>query len=185
MSPPRFRSRLRRNRPRMGSPLGNWWLVWRMPVLLLIVMAVWWFGLRPLSDDAEWQTVNDRFALCGARGSSQPGCVVDGDTLILGFSKAQRRIRLTGFDAPELNGACPAESRRAIEARDALHQWLGQGAFEWDGGDAPPRDQYGRELRAVRRTMADGSREYLADTMINRGLAGGSGWGSTEPDWCE
>lgn len=110
---------------------------------------------------------------------------MDGDTLILGFGKAQRRIRLTGYDAPELNGACPAESRRAVEARDALHQWLGQGTFEWDGGAAPPRDPYGRELRAVRRTLPDGSREYLADTMIDRGLAGGSGWGSAEPEWCE
>lgn len=25
----------------------------------------------------------------------------------------------------------------------------------------------------------------LADTMIDRALAGGSGWGSTARDWCE
>lgn len=156
-----------------------------MPVLLLVVMAVWWFGFRPVPQPRDWARVEQDFALCGERSGGLAGCVVDGDTLILGFGKAQRRIRLTGFDAPELNGACAAESQLAVQAREALHQWLEQGAFEWDGGDTPPRDQYGRELRAARRIATDGSTQYLADAMINAGLASGSGWGSTQRDWCK
>jgi len=185
MAPPRFRSRLRRKRPRGNGSLGNWWLVWRMPVLLLVVMAVWWFGFRPVAQPRDWARVEHSFAMCGTRSAGEAGCVVDGDTLILGFGKAQRRIRLKGFDAPESNGACAAESQLAVQAREALHRWLGQGAFEWDGGDTPPRDQYGRELRAARRIATDGSTQYLADAMINSGLASGSGWGSTQRDWCK
>lgn len=111
--------------------------------------------------------------------------MADGDTLIIGFGKERRRIRLTGFDAPELDGACPAERETAIAAREALHAWLGQGGAEWDGAADPPYDQYGRELRAASRTGRDGKREYLADTMIARGLAEPSGWGAEAVDWCK
>ena len=110
--------------------------------------------------------------------------MVDGDTLIMGFGKERRRIRLTGYDAPELEGACEAERQLARKARATLSAWLSQGPFEWDGGDAPPYDQYGRELRAVSRTGRDGTREHLAETMIARGLAEDSGWGASTRDWC-
>ncbi len=96
---------------------------------------------------------------------------------------AGRKIRLTGFDAPELSGACPAEENRAIAARDALHDWLNAGAFALDGGGEPPRDRYGRELRAARRGDI-----LLGDLMIDRQLAQASGWGSgwgvDRDGWC-
>ncbi|WP_340588504.1 hypothetical protein [Erythrobacter alti] len=42
-----------------------------------------------------------------------------------------------------------------------------------------PFDQYGRELRAARR-----GDEYLADVMIEGGLARDNGWGAGKADWC-
>ncbi len=166
----------------------NWWVLWRAPVLMLIVMTVWWFVFRPIAEERDWAEVPHDFALCG-EGRSR-ACVIDGDTLAIGFGPTSsrtgaRRIRLTGYDAPELDGACKAERELAITARTALHDWLAQGRIEWDGSDEPPRDKYGRELRSVRRINADGSRERLADTMIARGLASESGWGSSKEDWCD
>lgn len=148
-------------------------------------MAAWWYGFRPIAQEQGWVEVRHGFAICGASGERQPGCVVDGDTLVIGFGSEQRRIRLTGFDTPELEGACQAESDLARTARQRLHDWLAEGAFEWNGADDPPRDQYGRELRSIRRVSADGSREYLAETMIAAGLASESGWGAAPIDWCE
>ena len=183
-SRPRFK-RGQGKRSRTVSRLGDWWRVWRVPMLLLVVMALWWFVFRPIAAQEGWERVEHRFSICGERGSRQTGCVVDGDTLVLGFGAQQRRIRLTGFDTPELVGECDAESALARQARARLHQWLAQGPFEWDGVDGPPRDQYGRELRAVRRTSRDGDHEYLADTMIAEGLARENGWGSAPRNWCE
>ena len=159
--------------------------MWRVPILALTVMAAWWFGFRPLAETQEgWVRIDADFALCGAGGPRAAGCVIDGDTVVMGFGPAQRRIRLTGYDAPELGANCAAERSAAEAARVRLNQWLGEGPFEWSGADAPPRDQYGRELRAARRTGADGRSEMLADTMIAADLAAGSGWGAIPRDWC-
>ncbi|BDI60057.1 hypothetical protein MACH05_06170 [Qipengyuania nanhaisediminis] len=154
-------------------------------MLLLIVMALWWFLLRPAQSDADWVSVTEPFAICGEAGPRAAGCVVDGDTVVLGFGREQRRIRLTGFDAPEIDGACTAERRRAAEARRALHRWLAQGPFEWSGGVQPPRDRYGRELRAARRDGGSpGDTDLLAHSMIAQGLAVADGRGEPEPQWC-
>lgn len=127
------------------------------------------------------------FSLCAERRSGAEraaGCVVDGDTVAIGFGEDRRRIRLTGFDTPELNGACDAESTLAQTARDRLHDWLAQGPFEWSGADGPPYDRYGRELREVRRSVPGGGTEYLADTMVESGLAAPNGWGG-RGEWCD
>jgi len=118
----------------------------------------------------QWEPIARTFTVCGKESSE--ACVIDGDTLAVG----KRRIRLTGFDAPELDGDCEAERQLAREARDALADWLSAGPFELDGGAEPPRDRYGRELRQARRDS-----EALADTMVERGLARRS---AEERDWC-
>lgn len=146
-------------------------------------MLAWWFIVRPIAQEQGWVRVDASFALCG-EGPRARGCVIDGDTVVLGSGSAQRRIRLTGFDAPELDGACDAESALAEAAKLRLHQWLGEGTFEWNGADDPPRDQYGRELRSVRRVVRGGEREYLADVMIASGLASERSWGEGPRDWC-
>lgn len=161
----------------------NWWVLWRIPVLLSVLMAGWWFAYRPFAESrAGWTAVSRSFDICGTRGRGF-ACVSDGDTLTLGYGPSARRIRLTGFDAPEIEGACAAETARAHEAERALQGWLNSGGFEWDGGADPPYDRYGRELRRVRRVLPGGGQEMLADFMIDAGLAEGPGpWEGRS--WC-
>jgi endonuclease YncB( thermonuclease family) len=153
-------------------------------LVVVAMVAGWWVVVRPIQAEQGWTRMPFTFAPCGARSSGADGCVVDGDTLIIGFGPERRRIRLTGYDAPELDGACEAERKLALASRDALANWLAQGRIEWDGADEPPRDQYGRELRALSRVERDGTRELLADAMIVRGLAVETGWGAAPGDWC-
>ena len=149
------------------------------PFLLLgVLLGVWLFVEDRVRPAGDWVRVETRFELCGPGPNS--ACVIDGDTVRYGHLQGDRRIRLTGFDAPEMSGACAAESARAREAKRALHAWLAQGPFEWSGGDEPPRDKYGRELRAARR-----GEDRLADHMIALGLAEGRGWLTERIDWCE
>ena len=59
--------------------------------------------------------------------------VVDGDTLVVEARiwidhVVTTRVRLSGVDAPELNGACPAERVAARAARDYLGARLADGA---------------------------------------------------------
>jgi len=180
---PKFKRSPHRRKPR--SRFADWWVIWRMPILLLIVMAVWWFGFRPEPAEQDWVSIDARFSLCGeSTGDRTPGCVVDGDTVIIGYGESRRRIRLTGFDTPELDGACAAETDAAQQAKLYLHAWLNDAPFEWSGGTSPPRDQYGRELREVRRTTNGEAQEYLAETMIEAGLAADNSWGAWPTEWC-
>ena len=143
-------------------------------LLVAGLTAAWWLYRDRLHPPEPVSVVDIRFGLCGD-GGSHAACVIDGDTLAIG----PRRVRLTGYDAPELGGTCEAERTKAREARTALHTWLAQGRFTWTGGAEPPRDQYGRELREVRR-----GNETLADAMVEAGLAEGSGWGAAAWEWC-
>lgn len=168
--PPRFDAKWQRRRtwPRRWRAL-RWWLA--LGGILLI--SAWLLDLPTRGGD--WAAYQQRFVLCGERGGNA-GCVIDGDTIAIG----QRRIRLAGFDAPELDGECEAERALAVQARVALRDWLNAGSFLMDGGDAPPRDQYGRELRSVRR--AGGGEEWLSDAMIDGGFARRSRVSGR--DWC-
>lgn len=170
--PPRFDARWQRQRRRSA-----WWRAWRWWIgFALILAAAWGLSRLPVMG-GEWEEVDTPFTLCGERRSH--GCVVDGDTIMLG----QRRIRLTGYDAPELDGACEAERQLAQRSRKALADWLNRGPFLLDGGAEPPRDIYGRELRAARREDAAGQ-QWLAETMVEEGLARDNGWFAGEEGWC-
>lgn len=138
--------------------------------MLALVLLGWALVRQYGWAQGTWDPVERQFGICGQ--GSTAACVVDGDTLRIG----QRRIRLTGYDAPEMQGQCDAESQLARVAQEELAGWLNLGAFEMDGGEDPPRDQYGRELREVRR-----GGEILADTMIERGLARRS---RLDRGWC-
>ena len=95
-----------------------------MPTLVAIVSALWWFAVRPVVSEQGWEPARHTFALCAApagSGARAAGCVIDGDTVLLGEGQSARRIRLTGFDAPELDGACEAERSLARTARQRLH----------------------------------------------------------------
>lgn len=173
MRAPRFDSR-RKAKQRWAAR----WRSARTWLLLAAVLAVGWLFSQVALPRPDPTSLPRHFALCGEKGST--ACVIDGDTLSLGPFAQRRRIRLTGFDAPELEGACPAEREAAIRARGFLLKWLNAQPAFVDGGDAPPYDRYGRELRAASR--ADGS--LLADAMLDADLAAGSGWGAFPVDWC-
>lgn len=169
---PRFDARWNERRRRAAR-----WQAWRRWLVLALILALA-AVLTRWQGGGDWQVEQGgAFTLCGAKRATR--CVVDGDTVMLG----QRRVRLTGYDAPEVNGACEAERLLARRAQVALRDWLNRGPFQLDGGADPPRDTYGRELRAARRDDAAGQ-EWLADTMVEAGLARTTGWGADEPGWC-
>jgi micrococcal nuclease len=91
---------------------------------------------------------------------SQAGLrVIDGDTIAVRGTT----IRIMGLDAPEIRGACPAESRLAQRARARLVQLLADGvAIERHG-----RDRYGRALAVVRDALG----RDVAGVLIAEGLA--------------
>ena len=116
-----------------------------------------------LSTDPE--LISAQFTRCG-RGRGH-ACVVDGDTFKLG----QRKVRIIGIDAPEVNGACPAERRLAEAATVTLQGLLNQGSFEMVGRLDEMQDRYGRDLRVVRRKLPRGGYQSIADEMRKSGLA--------------
>jgi endonuclease YncB( thermonuclease family) len=153
------------------------WLRWVVP--LLLIALVWHGWNRPdvraaigLPMPAP-EVVDARFDLCSERGHA-PTCVVDGDTFRIGT----RRIRVAGIDAPEVHGACPAESAAAVRATLALRDWLSAGPFRLDPVDVVPRDKYGRELQQPRR-----GGDELSEHMIGESHARPYGSGQRQP-WC-
>ncbi|MGB7374203.1 thermonuclease family protein [Pontixanthobacter sp.] len=171
IKPPRFHTKpLRRTRRRGGSG----WRTVRALLTLLIALAIGAIFMHFSQTSGDWQMADTRFTLCADRSSV--ACVIDGDTIMIG----RRKIRITGYNAPEMDGQCPAESALARRSRDAVLDWLNVAPFLIGGGDDPAFDQYGRELRELRR-----GDEFLADVMIDRGLAQGSGWGTVRGGWCE
>ncbi len=158
---------------------------WRraVPWLWLIVIlggALWLIEQPTLG--GTWQAETHHFTLCG-EGRSQ-ACVIDGDTIAIGYPPNGRRIRMSDYNAPELKGECPAESAKALQARAALLAWLNRGPFTMSGGDDPPRDTYGRELRELKRSLPDGNDDWLLDTML-ASHAASSKWGADRHSgWC-
>jgi micrococcal nuclease len=125
----------------------------------------------------EPKLVSETFTICG-RGRSN-ACVVDGDTFRLGG----RRVRIIGIDAPETHPPrCAEEARLGEQATAKLRDLLNQGPFEMVAPVYGRQDRYGRDLRTVRRTLAGGSTQSIAEAMRESGLArrylGGlrSGW---------
>ena len=127
-----------------------------------------WQGLG----ENPWQAVHGGFTICAELAA--PRCVVDGDTIRID----ERRIRLAGYNAPELAGACEGERDKARAARIAVRDWLNAAPFELALGGRP--DKYGRELAQVRRVGGDG----LAEHMIASGLAEAYDGQTARRDWC-
>jgi len=174
--PPRF-DRGPRWRARQRSQRWSW-LRWAGP-LLLIALA-WHAWNQPALRAAIGlplpvpQQVTTRFVLCAAPGHASH-CVVDGDTLVIG----QRRIRVAGIDAPEIHGACPAESAAAHHAALAMQAWLNAGPFLLEDAATVPHDQHGRELQRPAREHG----EALAPHMVRTGHAREYQSGRRQP-WC-
>ena len=153
------------------------------PFVLLGILASLWAGMDPALVEpigplaTEPERVDVSFARC--RGGSSPACVVDGDTFRIG----RRRIRIIGIDAPEVEAQCPEEARRAEAATVRLQQLLNDGPFEMVGRIDDMADRYGRELRAVRRSNAQGESVSIAQQLREEGHARRY-LGGFRPGWC-
>ena len=98
---------------------------------------------------------------------------IDGDTV----AWRGMRYRLLGFDAPEIEGKCPAEIAKAREAKRALQDMIARAEII----DIRPRgdlDRYGRRLAWLN---LDG--EDVAQDMIASGLAR-EYHGAPRRGWC-
>lgn len=155
-----------------------------MLVLLAGVLGASWLSTRWNAQQGPWEQLPARVGECGV-GRGWQACAIDGDTIAIAArgGAPARRVRLYGFDAPELDGACPAERSRALLARAELSRWLSAGPVTLDGGTDPPRDRYGRELRRARRTSPGSGSEWLDDHMVAAGLAHREGPGRAG-GWC-
>ena len=108
----RFTPSLPAGRASRRSWLLGWWSLWRVPTLVTIVAALWWFGVRPIASEQGWVRVEAAFSLCGEAPRTE-ACVIDGDTVLITRAGARaRRVRLTGFATPEQDG--PWRVKRAL-----------------------------------------------------------------------
>lgn len=161
----------------------KWWEAVR-GWLLLTALAVLWFGydaetIEPWSALASKpEKIAGKFTRCDEVHNAY--CVVDGDTFKLGV----RTVRLLGIDAPEVREPrCPAEAVKGAAATAALQQLLNVGPFEMVGRVDGMTDQYGRDLRAAYRTRPDGTRQSIAEDLLETGTVRRY-LGGTRGGWC-
>ncbi len=108
--------------------------------------------------------------------------VVDGDTLVVRAriwlgQALDTKVRLAGVDAPELNGRCEAERRRAAAARSLVRELVA-------GGEVVLKDiQFGKYAgRVVARVETPAGRD-LGQALLAAGLARPYRGGRRE-SWC-
>ena len=123
----------------------------------------------PFADQPE--RVATSFTPCGpGRG---PTCVVDGDTFKLG----DRKIRITGIDAPELAAPkCPAEAALAKRSAERLRQLLSEGPFEMIAHRLRSQDRHGRHLVVVRRGDISIGRQMIDEGLAHRYIGSKRSW---------
>ena len=136
-------------------------LLWFAPLLLLGGALLDPSLIGPVGPLAATERVSATFTPCGP--GRAPACVIDGDTFKLG----DRKIRITGIDAPELaEPRCPAEAALARRAADRLLVLLNQGPFDMVAHRLQREDRHGRDLMVIRR---DG--DSIGARMMDEGLA--------------
>ena len=147
--------------------------MWLVPILLLAgalldpaLIPPW----GPLADQAE--RVSAKFTPCGpGRGNA---CVIDGDTFKLG----DRKIRITGIDAPELaNPLCPEEAALARRSADRLRTLLNEGSFDMIQHRLHRTDSHGRDLMVIERGGVS-----IGDRLVEEGLA--HRYLGSKASWC-
>jgi endonuclease YncB( thermonuclease family) len=123
------------------------------------------------------ERITGNFTRCG-RGRGY-FCVIDGDTFRIG----ERSVRVVGIDTAEVDASCPGEANEAERSTAALQSWLNRGPFQMTARIDEPYDQYGRELRIVRRIENDQSVSRLADWMQTHG-GSRDYFGGWRGGWC-
>lgn len=103
--------------------------------------------------------------------------VVDGDTLHLDCGAGERKVRLLGFDAPEVfHPHCPAEAEAGRRATAALRALVASGPVT--SVRTQGHDRYGRDLDWLSIAGRDVTQSMLA-TPYALPYAG-----HAHPDWC-
>lgn len=88
---------------------------------------------------------------------------MDGDTFKLG----ERKIRITGINAPELaEPSCPQEAALAWKSADRLRVLLNEGGFDMRAHRLHRTDRYQRELMVIERNGTS-----IGGRLIDEGLA--------------
>jgi endonuclease YncB( thermonuclease family) len=110
--------------------------------------------------------------------------IVDGDTfrifvVLTSGERVSAPVRIRGFDAPELHGACDGEIRRAREASRALVELLRSGAVVMDQIGS---DKYERVLARVF-VRRNGTLLNVAEVMVGEGH-GRPYEGRKRAGWC-
>lgn len=106
--------------------------------------------------------------------SAQVPETVDGDTIRIG----NERIRLLGFDTPEIRSArCEHERRLGLQAKARLRQLLASGRVQIER-QGLRKDRYGRTLAKVFVNGRD-----VGETLVSEGLARPY-YGGRRETWC-
>ncbi len=109
--------------------------------------------------------------------SCQVTYVVDGDTLHLTCGGIPHKVRLLGYDTPEIyHPLCPAEKRAGEAATGLMRGLVASGPVT--GVRFAGLDRYGRDLADVEIGGQD-----VATTMLRSALALPYA-GHRHPDWC-
>ena len=132
-----------------------------VPILLLAGAMLDPALIAPVGPLAKREVVAATFTPCGpGRGVA---CVIDGDTFKLG----DRKVRITGIDAPELGDPrCPDEAVLARRSADRLLVMLNQGPFDMVAHRLHPQDRNGRDLMVLERNGVS-----IGGQLIDEGLA--------------
>ena len=95
--------------------------------------------------------------------------VVDGDTLVVDLEGRDERVRLIGIDAPESVAEERPDQCYGVEASDEVKRLLPAGTELVLERDVEPRDQYGRLLAYVYRSVDD---LFINEVLVRDGFAG-------------
>jgi micrococcal nuclease len=146
-------------------------LLWLAPLLLLVGALLDPSLIGPIGPLAATERVSATFTPCGP--GAGPACVIDGDTFNLG----DRKIRITGIDAPELAGSrCPAEAALARRAADRLLELLNQGPFDMIAHRLQREDRHGRDLMVIRRNGASIGAQLMDEGLAHRYIGSKRSW---------
>ena len=105
------------------------------------------------------------------------GRVVDGDTLHLSCNGTAHKVRLLGYDTPEIyHPLCPAERQAGEAASEILRRLAASGPVT--GVQFSGHDRYGRDLAHMQIAGQDVS-AFMLTTPLARPYRG-----HKHPDWC-
>jgi endonuclease YncB( thermonuclease family) len=146
-------------------------LLWFAPLLLLGGALLDPSLIQPFGPLAATEEVAATFTPCGpGRGSA---CVIDGDTFKLG----DRKIRITGIDAPELaSPKCPAEAALARKSADRLLALLNEGPFDMVAHRLQRQDRHGRDLMVIKRGDKSIGAELMDEGLAHRYIGSKRSW---------